>query len=47
MGDFNKTIECTDLIKGKIEMPENDLDIVIMKSDGLPTYHLLIQQMII
>lgn len=39
MGDFNKTIECTDLIKGKIEMPENDLDIVIMKSDGLPTYH--------
>lgn len=39
MGDFNKTIECFDLIKGKIEMPENDLDIVIMKSDGLPTYH--------
>ena len=38
-GDFNKVVECIDLIKGKIEMPENDLDIVIMKSDGLPTYH--------
>ncbi|MDR1026288.1 MAG: glutamate--tRNA ligase [Lactobacillus sp.] len=29
----------TDLVKGKIQMPENDMDIVIMKSDGLPTYH--------
>ena len=38
-GDFNKTIICNDLVKGNIEMPENDLDIVIMKSDLLPTYH--------
>lgn len=38
-GDFNKIITYTDVIKGNIEMPENDLDIVIMKSDGLPTYH--------
>lgn len=39
MGDFNKTIKVNDLIKGEIEMPQNDLDIVITKSDGLPTYH--------
>ncbi|MDD4831679.1 MAG: glutamate--tRNA ligase, partial [Bacilli bacterium] len=38
-GDFNKIMTYTDVIKGNIEMPENDLDIVIMKSDGLPTYH--------
>jgi glutamyl-tRNA synthetase len=28
-----------DLVKGEITMPENDQDIVILKSDGLPTYH--------
>lgn len=28
-----------DLIKGKIEMPENDEDFVLLKSDGIPTYH--------
>lgn len=28
-----------DLIKGDIEMPENDQDMVLIKSDGLPTYH--------
>ncbi|MBQ9530458.1 MAG: glutamate--tRNA ligase [Eubacterium sp.] len=28
-----------DMIKGKIEMPENVQDIVILKSDGIPTYH--------
>ena len=28
-----------DMIKGKIEMPENDEDFVILKSDGIPTYH--------
>ena len=38
-GDFEKKIVVNDLVKGKIEFPENDLDIVIMKSDGLPTYH--------
>ncbi len=39
MGDFNNKIVLDDCIKGKIEMPENDMDIVIIKSDGLPTYH--------
>jgi len=38
-GDFERKIIVNDLVKGKIEFPENDLDIVIMKSDGLPTYH--------
>lgn len=28
-----------DLIKGKIEMPENMQDIVLLKADGIPTYH--------
>ncbi len=28
-----------DAVKGKIEMPENDEDFVLLKSDGIPTYH--------
>lgn len=39
MGDYNKKIQYKDGIKGEIEFPENDQDIVILKSDGLPTYH--------
>ena len=39
-GDFNKKITLNDRMRGVIEFPENDLDIVIIKStDGLPTYH--------
>ena len=39
-GDFNKRIILEDRMRGKIELPENDLDIVIIKStDRLPTYH--------
>ena len=38
-GDFFKKVVLNDVIKGKIEMPENDIDEVIIKSDGLPTYH--------
>lgn len=38
-GDFDNKIKVSDLIKGNIEFPENDLDIVILKTDGLPTYH--------
>lgn len=38
-GNFNNKIVLEDLIKGNIEMPENDIDIVLIKSDGLPTYH--------
>lgn len=39
-GLFINKIILDDLIKGKIEMPENDMDIVLIKGDGLPTYHL-------
>ena len=38
-GNFDKKFEFKDLIKGKIMLPENDNDIVLIKSDGLPTYH--------
>ncbi len=39
-GDFNKKFVFEDLVQGKIEFPENDLDVPIMKSgDLLPTYH--------
>ena len=40
MGDFNKKIIFKDLVKGIIEMPENDIDQVLIKSDGIPPYAL-------
>lgn len=38
-GNFENKIIIEDLVKGRIEMPENDIDHVILKGDGLPTYH--------
>lgn len=38
-GNFENHIEFNDEIRGKLSLSENDLDIVIRKSDGLPTYH--------
>ena len=38
-GDPEKKILFTDLIKGKLELPENDEDFILLKSDGIPTYH--------
>lgn len=38
-GNPDKKIKHKDAIKGNIDFPENDQDIVIIKSDGLPTYH--------
>ncbi len=38
-GSFDNKIKVNDLVKGEIEFPENDMDLVILKSDGLPTYH--------
>ena len=32
-------ISFKDEVKGKVEMPENILDIVLLKKDGTPTYH--------
>lgn len=39
-GDLTKRIVFDDVIKGKIDMIDNYNDIVLIKSDGLPTYHL-------
>ncbi len=39
MGSEDKRIAFDDVIKGKIEMPENIIDEVLLKSDGIPTYH--------
>ncbi len=39
MGDHNHKVFFHDEIKGDLELTENDQDIVICKSDGLPTYH--------
>ena len=38
-GDHLKKIKCHDEIRGDLELTQNDQDIVILKSDGLPTYH--------
>ena len=38
-GNPDRKIKHKDIIKGNIDFPENDQDIVIIKSDGLPTYH--------
>ncbi len=38
-GDPDKKTPFGDLVKGKLEIPENDEDFVLLKSDGIPTYH--------
>ena len=38
-GSDEKKIMFDDVIRGKIEMPENTIDEVLLKSDGIPTYH--------
>ena len=38
-GREDKKIKHKDVIKGNVEFPENDQDIIIIKGDGLPTYH--------
>lgn len=38
-GREDRKIKHKDVIKGNVDFPENDLDIVIIKADGLPTYH--------
>lgn len=39
-GNFDHKFKFEDQVKGKLELPENDEDFVIMKSnDKLPTYH--------
>ena len=38
-GDANKEIEVVDCIKGKMKFPEHNVDTVLLKKDGTPTYH--------
>lgn len=39
-GKEENKIKFTDLVKGTIEVTENHIDHVLLKSDGMPTYHL-------
>ena len=38
-GNPKNIVEVEDLIKGKIKFPESDEDFVLLKKDGVPTYH--------
>lgn len=38
-GNGENKIKFTDLVRGDIEITENDIDHVLLKSDGIPTYH--------
>lgn len=38
-GNAENKINVRDLIKGGVTLSENDMDAVLLKSDGLPTYH--------
>ena len=38
-GDYNKKITINDCVRGKIDFPENDIDHILIKSDGIPVYH--------
>lgn len=38
-GDYSKKILLNDLVRGQIEFPENDIDSILIKSDGIPVYH--------
>ncbi len=38
-GNHDNKVKFTDAIRGEIELQDNDTDVVILKSDGLPTYH--------
>ena len=39
-GSHDRRLTYSDALKGDIQMPQNDLDIPLIKADGLPTYHL-------
>ena len=38
-GSEDRRIVCKDMVRGDIEFPENVMDVVLLKSDGIPTYH--------
>lgn len=39
-GSHMRKVAFVDRVRGRIEQAENDTDIILIKSDGLPTYHL-------
>lgn len=39
VGNIEHKMKFTDLVKGQVEITENDRDHVLLKSDGIPTYH--------
>lgn len=38
-GSLQNRVKVTDLVRGTLEFPENDQDVVLLKADGIPTYH--------
>lgn len=38
-GNFLRRVVIDDCIKGEISIPENDMDVILLKQDGIPTYH--------
>ncbi len=38
-GNRENQFKCNDLVKGDLTITENDIDHVLLKSDGIPTYH--------
>jgi len=38
-GNIDSTFTLKDLVKGTVTLRENDMDAVLLKSDGFPTYH--------
>lgn len=38
-GDHTQKVMAHDVIRGDFEIAQNDLDVIILKGDGLPTYH--------
>lgn len=38
-GNFDHKVTVNDLVRGKVTFPENDIDQVLIKSDGIPVYH--------
>ena len=38
-GSISNQFKFDDLVKGKLTITENDIDNVLLKSDGIPTYH--------
>ena len=38
-GNAKNQVEVVDCIKGKMKFPEHDMDTVLLKKDGTPTYH--------